>query len=211
MITDRRALLEFTPDLARVLGEFLATPHAGRVWHRFQCTGVQKPRIPYLSEDVALIDLCGPQASTGLASAIRHPWPKLGLAPPPRNCSGTTRSGFLTLRVVTEPDKRPPQPRKSEVVAVQTFPERPQDRKSRDEHNCQQGRRGKQPGHSGFARLGDTHSLWHRSYRPAPPSSPARASAARMALAASASASRGSCCRLKARWRRTCRISDSSL
>ena len=28
MITDRRVLLEFAPDLARVLREFLATPHA---------------------------------------------------------------------------------------------------------------------------------------------------------------------------------------
>ena len=62
VITDRRALLEFTPDLARVLGEFLATPHAGAGLSPFSMHGRSEAEEPVLSEDVAH-HLCGPQAS----------------------------------------------------------------------------------------------------------------------------------------------------
>ena len=84
MITDRRALLEFTPDLARVLGEFLATPHAGRVCHRFQCTGVVRP------SKAAAISSIIPNVHTGDEVSGRHRTAKV--LPP------GGRMSFLTTR-----------------------------------------------------------------------------------------------------------------
>ncbi len=44
MITDRRALLEFRPDPAHVLGEFLATLHAGAAANRAMSSAVMLGR-----------------------------------------------------------------------------------------------------------------------------------------------------------------------
>ena len=108
------------------------------------------------------------------------------------------------LRVVGHADERTSEPRHPQIVQVQRFPERPQNRPEGDEHD--DGQRGgrQHPCQSCLARRS-------RSGRPCHDRGPSftRASSARIWPAASCSAGPGSSCRVSTRCSATCRIEES--
>ena len=117
------------------------------------------------------------------------------------------------LREIGKPDERPSQPRQPEVVSMKRFPARRRDgyeRTGEDEHQRRCDEPARQAPLLALDR-GQTRDRRHRSSAFVPASSPERARSARISRAASRRAAAGGCCPLSARWRRTCRISESSL
>ena len=115
------------------------------------------------------------------------------------------------LEIVVDADERAAEPRHAQVVQMHGLPERPEQWEKRDEEDRGHRRRGEGPCQAGLAALRRSrrHGDVSAPHAIAPSPRPTRSSRACISAAALASAGPGSSCRVSARCRYTCRMSES--